>query len=66
MDILNAYMTVVELLGWESPVDTPQQQESQLRQVRCAGMSLPGAVGLPGSFHIVPAGTQLLSAITNS
>lgn len=71
MDILNVYVTVVELLGWESPMETAQQQESQLRQgawVRRAGHATarerPGDV--PGSFHAVPAGTELLSAITNS
>lgn len=34
MNILNVYMTVGELLGWQSPLETPQQWESQLR---CAG-----------------------------
>lgn len=52
-------------------METPQQWESQLRQwgwVRCAGRvtgtERPG--DRPGSFHAVPAGTELLSAITNS
>lgn len=65
MAILNVYMTAVEFLGWESPMETPQQQG----WVRCAGhvtaKERPGdceAARLPCSS----AGAELLSAITNS